>query len=588
MNKTTDRLKQHAWRIARHKHVRRAVFTFHTLMIVVGILAALSIIGQLLYPADRALPFAKVDTLEIGGLTLDEIEQKLGTTAGDATLKIKTPQKIYETKWASIGLTIDDSATARAAAMYSFWERLIPFSSFVRTLQTANATSIIIVNKERLRAFADKIAAENKQTATEADIVIQNGKVILQEGKGGFAFTVDDIEYQLQARPFQVNSEITLQPRIVTADVNYEELIATKVRTEQIVTRALTLTIEDKTFKPDATTQGGWLQVGEDPISHVMTVQLKKDTLEKYLTDISAQIAMPAGVTKITLLDGQEVERVNGTSGKSINIATAMQMIEKALFDPKASASVAMTLIEQAPSLSYTRTYSKGDIGLLALIRDWEADTYGTYGIIVREIGGQNRYAEFQPDRAFVTSSTYKMFIAYDIFTKMERAEITNETVLDNGWTVNACMNEMILHSTNPCAIAFQNWLGWQTSEDMIHEAGFLDTHVNNLNGGDKYSTVRDETNFMLRLQAGTLLNDEHTERLLNLFKRQVWRGGIPAGVPRGTVVANKVGFYNGYVHDIGIIYSPKATYILGIMSRGGSDPVFANLSRRVYNFFNR
>ncbi|HEX6462375.1 MAG TPA: serine hydrolase [Candidatus Saccharimonadales bacterium] len=583
-----DRLKQAAWQIVRHRHVRRAIFTFHTLMVVVAVLAAFSIIGQLLYPAERALPFAKVDALDIGGLTREEIEQKLETLAKNATVKIKTPLKTYETKWASIGLGVDSLATTKAAISYSFWERFIPFSSVARTAQTIDTSPIIIVDKERLKAFANKIVAENKQAAVEANITIVNGRVVLREGKGGFAFTVEDVERQLQAIPFKQTEQVTLQPQLVTSSVDSDELVATKLRTEQVVGRELTIKIGDKTFQPDVATRGSWLQVGQDPVTHVMAVQFNKSTLSSYLTTVAAQVAAPAGVTQVTLLDGQEIKRVVGATGKSIDIAEASKLIEKALFNEKTATNISLALIEQPPAVTYTKTYSQSDAGLLALIRDWEAETYGTYGIIVREIGGQNRYAEFQPDYSFVTASTYKMFIAYDIFTKMERNEINNETVLDNGWTVDACMNEMILHSTNPCAISFQNWLGWQTSEDMIHEAGFLDTFVNNQGGGEKHSTVRDETNFMLRLHSGTLLNDEHTQQLLSLFKRQVWRGGIPAGVPGGTVVADKVGFYNGYVHDVGIVYAPRATYILGVMSRGGSDPVFADLSRRVYNFFNR
>jgi hypothetical protein len=81
-------------------------------------------------------------------------------------------------------------------------------------------------------------------------------------------------------------------------------------------------------------------------------------------------------------------------------------------------------------------------------------------------------------------------------------------------------------------------------------------------------------------------MEKEPSDRLLGYLKRQVWRGGLPSGVPKGVTVADKVGLYDGWVHDVGIIYGPKSTFIVGIMSKGGSDPAFADLARRMYAFF--
>ncbi|HEU5187065.1 MAG TPA: serine hydrolase, partial [Candidatus Saccharimonadales bacterium] len=156
----------------------------------------------------------------------------------------------------------------------------------------------------------------------------------------------------------------------------------------------------------------------------------------------------------------------------------------------------------------------------------------------------------------------------------------------DIGWTVDACLTEMIVNSTNPCSVSFLNLMGWAETQRLVTEAGFTTTLIDNGCCQEKHSTVRDETNFLLRLNAGTLLDAGGTERLLGMLKRQVWRSGIPSGVPRGTVVADKVGFYAGYIHDVAIVYAPKGTYILGVMSYGGSNPSMAELSRRVYNFF--
>lgn len=69
-------------------------------------------------------------------------------------------------------------------------------------------------------------------------------------------------------------------------------------------------------------------------------------------------------------------------------------------------------------------------------------------------------------------------------------------------------------------------------------------------------------------------------------MKRQIYRSGIPAG-SHGAAVADKVGFLDGYLHDAGIVYSPKATYALVIMSSGSSWSNISDLADAVYEFMN-
>jgi beta-lactamase class A len=70
----------------------------------------------------------------------------------------------------------------------------------------------------------------------------------------------------------------------------------------------------------------------------------------------------------------------------------------------------------------------------------------------------------------------------------------------------------------------------------------------------------------------------------------------IQAGVPEGTVVAHKHGYDNEIYHisDAGIIYSPGGNYLLTIYAYHPSgfiwniaSPVFAELSRAIYNYIN-
>ena len=150
----------------------------------------------------------------------------------------------------------------------------------------------------------------------------------------------------------------------------------------------------------------------------------------------------------------------------------------------------------------------------------------------------------------------------------------------------------MIVRSTNFCSIPLGWKIGWDRADQLLAQAGFQQTSLNNYNAarqlsGDKMSTPSEEALFLRRLQEGSLLTAGNTNYLLGLMRSQIHRKGIPSGVP-GVAVADKVGFLEGYTHDVGIVYSEDATYVLAIMSLWGNWGQFADLSERVHEYFNR
>ncbi|MGH7197043.1 MAG: serine hydrolase [Candidatus Saccharimonadales bacterium] len=551
------------------------------------ILAALSVVAQFLYPNDRALPMLSVGGFDIGGKDRVAIVAQLTEYAETGELSIHTPSREWITKWQSAGVSIDAEASADAMLAYEWWERLIPFSGALHVWQSQDLALIAIADEERLQAFAEQIVREDSQAAFNATISVKDGRVHIDDAKNGYKFTLETVMQQVRYAPVTAHTEVQLQPEDVPFARSRQQLESLQAEAEAILSQQLRIKVRGQAFSPDRKAVGAWLQFVEDEQSKQLSLQFDHEAMKAYLQELNHAIGVDPGDITVTLLDGQEIARTSAPQGQSIAMDKAIQQIETALKNPLARNTLGLQVVDAPPNASYVRTYSQASSGLQAIIEDWERQTYGTFGVVVREIGGQNRYAQWQPERPFVTASTFKMFVAYAMLTKIDRGEITFNQKTDMGWTVDACLKEMIHRSTNPCAISLLNLLGWEKADAMIKAAGFTATYLNNKNGGDKHSTVRDETNFLLRLHSRTLMSEHSTNYLLNLMKRQIWRDGIPAGVPRGTVVANKVGRYNGYVHDVAIVYGPKSTYIIGVMSKGGTYANFANLSRRVYNFFN-
>ncbi|HET9412277.1 MAG TPA: serine hydrolase [Candidatus Saccharimonadales bacterium] len=549
-------------------------------------LAVLSVVGQLWYPQDRALPLMHMGGHDIGGKSRAELVAMFENYAQEGEVTVSSPSREWRAKWQSIGLSIDAEASADAAVSYQQWERFIPFSGLIKVRQTGDLPLVALVDTERLNEFATKLVAEDKLAARDATISIKDGKVVVDEAKNGYAFRAEDITQQIQATTVTADAKIRLIPEPTAFVRSNQEISQVKSQAEQMLAHTLTLKAGNESFTPQAATIGEWLVFSEDPKTKALTLAFDPEPMRAYLQQLDEKTKIAPGTSTVTLLDGQEISRTPAPAGKTFATDASIVAIQTALQAKPLNQVVALKAVNTRPKETFVRTYSQSSEGLLAIIKDWDTHFYGDYAVIVRELGGQNRYAEYLPDKPYVTASTFKLWVYYAVQDKIQKGELSYQTRTDIGWSVEACLQEMIVRSTNPCAISLLNLVGWQEAQRLVAAAGFSSTNINNQGGGDKWSTIRDETNFMMRLHYGTLMGPEATDRLLGYLKRQVWRAGIPSGVPRGTVVADKVGLYDGWVHDVGIIYGPKSTFIVGIMSKSGSDPAFADLARRMYAFF--
>ncbi len=104
-------------------------------------------------------------------------------------------------------------------------------------------------------------------------------------------------------------------------------------------------------------------------------------------------------------------------------------------------------------------------------------------------------------------------------------------------------------------------------------------------------TTARDLGLVMGAVAEGTLLSAASREQMLDILQRQHFRDNIPAGLPRGTAVANKTGWITGINHDAAIVFPDSAEpYVLVVMLRGhpaedGGAAFAAGLSRIVWEY---
>jgi beta-lactamase class A len=204
----------------------------------------------------------------------------------------------------------------------------------------------------------------------------------------------------------------------------------------------------------------------------------------------------------------------------------------------------------------------------------------GTYSVSMRELSGQRRNASYRADVVTTTASTYKLFVAYSSLLRVESGEWQWSDYINGGRNLTQCFEDMIEKSDNECAVALLRKVGVRPLTDEAHAIGA--THTSFLVSNDIKSTAEDESLLLGLLESGQILKQQSSRDIwITALKNDVYRQGIPKGIP-SAVVANKVGFLDGLLHDAAIVYSPKGTYVLVIMTNGSSWGNIAELAGQI------
>lgn len=565
----------------------RAVSDFHHLhkllwwiaVLLVSFITANSILY--LYMASYTLPFTYVNGVNVGLMSNSEAVARLSSVTEASKIKIAVEGKdnVYSLK--DLGINIDGRLTLADS-------RKVEGLASLPLLQLITSPSVNVIPKYSLdtvalRDVASELVDEETIKPVESKIVIDDtGKLTITKPLPGERIDVDIASrqiYETISGSSEIPNEIAVKPQILQPKSNYSVLSRD---IEELNARFNSpVLIKD-------TSGSTLLEISEMKLKELLEVDangklvFSKNNLEAYLKEEAALYFFKPPIHK--RINGGVVT-TEGVNGEQLDLNGSLKVMSDLLGNKEnevylPSKALAFETITDG-------VYPKTEMGLHALINDFDNEKGGDYRIIVHQLTNSKLRATHQGSISSIPASTYKAFIAYAALHASETGEITLEDRTSKG-TVRECMYEMIHYSTDFCAFAIQDYMGWQRIDDILHAAGFKNTKLNNEDRIlDKYTTPQDEFKLLKGLYDGTLLNRENTEHLLTLMKEQKWRSGIPGG-STPAIVADKVGFYSGWINDIGIVYAGHDDYIIVAISDGGSFWEINDLSRRVYNFFNR
>ncbi len=220
-------------------------------------------------------------------------------------------------------------------------------------------------------------------------------------------------------------------------------------------------------------------------------------------------------------------------------------------------------------------------VDLQPTVDAWLTSQSGDYGIVVYDAANKAIIASHQADKQYFTASIYKLFVAYLALMDVQAGTQNPNSVVLAGQSLKTCLYKMIHSSDSPCGEKVLNTMGQAAVTKRLQDTFDL----KNTNFPGFVTSAQDASTILERLQAKQDLNAENTNFLLDAMKTQIYRTGLPRGMPAATV-ADKIGFNSPENwHDTAIVTLPNGReYIVCILGGGGvSSKDIASFGQTIY-----
>lgn len=565
-----SKVKQHYY-----KHMPQKK-RYRVLVWVIFFVCSAVIAAQLLYPADRALPLVRLHGDAIGFEKEEDTAFRVQELFNDMGVRLTVADhEPVEAQLPTIGGEIDTSGVLRAASEYPFWQRFIPFSILVHIRSLDSAA--VSYNVPLLNQFAETASRSLSSAPQNARVSIEDGRLSARDDVAGQIVTSEQIVQEITWYQYTLGdvSTINLTAEEKPADTTAADLSAVRHDAAAALERTVQMTVGGKTFTPDRTQRAAWLEIAQDDNNHVV-LRFDEASLKKYLIRVNKNIGTDPGTTVIGYVDGKEVTRTKGATGRELDYETVEKQIKAWIMRAEGTGNLTVQLRSIKPHVRYEGTYSSTQKGLQAYLDD--AARNQNASIVVQQLDGKKWQARADASVSAPSASTYKLYVAWMLFAKMDEGSIDwNSRILDT--TVSGCFDRMTIASTNPCAERWIADFGRTHLDAFLHSHGYSKGTTFNTQGAVR-TTANDLAKFMVSLERGENIRGAHRDRLLHSLSVHPYRQGVPSG--SAGRVSDKVGFLWDYTHDAAIVHHPKGTYVITVMTKGRSYATIAEITRRV------
>jgi beta-lactamase class A len=230
----------------------------------------------------------------------------------------------------------------------------------------------------------------------------------------------------------------------------------------------------------------------------------------------------------------------------------------------------------------------------------------GRFGIYVKDLA-TGQIVAHNERFPFQSASLYKLPVMYEVFKLRDldlfrlNEEMTigaDDAEMDLGslpWpigtriTIGTALDRMVTLSDNSGAYMLAKKVGSPRINDDMLAMGLTHTHIR---GDDLQTSAYDMGRLLELIARGQALSADTSAEMVHLMARQQVRNRIPVKMPAEAVVANKTGNWEGAAHDVAIVYGPRSTFVIALLSDGITDfdELYESMStaaRNVYDLVN-
>lgn len=201
---------------------------------------------------------------------------------------------------------------------------------------------------------------------------------------------------------------------------------------------------------------------------------------------------------------------------------------------------------------------------------------------------------EVNADKQYRSASTAKVFVNMALYDAVAKGRFTlDQTVqyqssdFESGTGILQGMDLTVPYALNTLAdyaVVYSDNIAFNIIRRTVGREACFDYYESIIgHPTDRKSTsmgAADGAALMKELYTSDSANLKH---MIDMMKQTKFNDMLPKYLPAGTV-AHKVGFYDAYYHDIGIVFAGDRPYILTVFSKGVTNPaeVIATVSKLV------
>lgn len=546
-------------------------------LILVGIAFLYSVIltVQLMYPKDKTLPSAYLNGELVGGVLYDDLVRDITSSFEKSSIVVSSGSRSEELQLRHLGASLDADEMAQELMEYPLSQRFVPFSLYF-TEPRINHFQVSI-SEEQLGESAETLSKKLSFKAEDATIDIVDGNVATKPAKPGYKVSQADIKEAVTDASFGFGiTEVSVDGESQAPSLTDDDIEDLKDHILTVVNQPLVIVhSNDMQFRPGPRDIASWLAVSAGDDGGKPTIGVEQSQMTSYVAEINDKVGSNPGISKVSVVDGREISRSKASSGLKVDEKKLAADIEDVIVGGSGSV-VVIDMMPVPPRESYSRQFTSSQKGLQAYV-DYVTRTEDVR-IAVSQTNGKRWSAYGRADEQTVAASTYKLYVAYMLFDQVRSGKLSWDDAMF-GTDTAGCLERVIVVSDNPCAERFIKIFGGTNLNNFLYKSG-ISKNTTFISKVASQTTARDLNKFLVGLETSSMLKGSSRSNLLDKMGRQVYRRGIPAG--SAGRVHDKVGFLWDYLNDAAVVYHPKGTYTLAIMTKKSSWERIAEITKEL------